>query len=336
MIIIRPVAPQDIDDLERCASRVGIGMTHLPRRRDLLEQSIIESQHAFSKSVQEPINENYLFVLEDTDKKMVGGTCGIDSVVGAAAPFYVYRIEELPPPPHRFPVPIENRLLRLTSYEKGPSEVCALYLLPEFRKGGVGKLLSLSRFLFMAAFPQRFEKITIANMRGVIENNISPFWDGFGRHFLDVNYEKIMSIRFDDENLLRDFLPNHPIYVSLLDKSSQEVIGKTHANTVPAINMLYQEGFHFVNEIDPIDGGPIIAVETAKIRTVKDSVLVTIKEISSKPIESERFIVSNDRFDFRACYASLKFMGNDQVIISKDVAQALNVECGDLIRYINP
>jgi arginine N-succinyltransferase len=334
MIIVRPVTPQDIDSLERCALTVGIGMTHLPRRRDLLEKKISDSLKAFSKELKKPENEDYLFVIEDIHEKTVGGTCGIYSKVGATSPFYVYQVEDLPPPSHRFPVPKEKRLLRLISYESGPTEVCALYLLPEFRKGGIGRLLSLSRFLFMAAFPYRFEKTTMANMRGVIEKNVSPFWDGLSRHFLDVDFEEVMSMRCISEGFLRDILPKHPIYVALLHETAQEVIGKTHANTGPAFNMLFQEGFRFIKEIDPIDGGPIIATETAEIRTVKDSVLVTIKEISLKPIESERFIVGNNCIDFRACYATLQFVQSDQVIISEDVGQALNVQRGDTIRYI--
>ena len=335
MIIVRPVTPQDIDSLERCALTVGIGMTHLPRRRDLLEKKISDSLKAFSKELEKPENEDYLFVIEDLQEKTIGGTCGIFSKVGATNPFYVYQVEDLPPPSHRFPVPAEKRLLRLISHEGGRTEVCALYLLPEFRKGGIGRLLSLSRFLFIATFPQRFEKITMANMRGVIEKNVSPFWDGLSRHFLDVDFEEVMSMRSIDEKFLRDILPDHPIYVALLHGTAQEVIGNTHENTGPAYNMLFQEGFRFMKEIDPIDGGPIIAAETAEIRTVKDSVLATIKEISSTPIESERYIIGNNRIDFRACYSTLQVVLKDQVIISEEAAQALNVKCGDTIRYIN-
>jgi hypothetical protein len=36
----------------------------------------------------------------------------------------------------------------------------------------------------------------------------------------------------------------------------------------------------------------------------------------------------------RACYATLQFVQSDQVIISEDVAKALNVQRGDTIRYI--
>lgn len=334
MIVIRPVTKDDLDAVERCALSAGIGMTHLPRRRDILEKKIEASNEAFAKEVVSPKQEDYLFVLEDLEEKIVGGTCGIYSKVGASAPFYVYRVETLAPPSHRFPVPSERRLLRLISYENGPSEVCALFLSPEFRKGGVGRLLSLSRFLFIANNPHRFETTIIANMRGVIEKNVSPFWDGLSRQFLDVEFEEVMAMRSIDESFIQDILPRYPIYVSLLPPSAQEVIGKTHANTKPAFDMLNHEGFQFIQEIDPIDGGPIIAAETRSVRTVKHSIQATIKDIIPQAIRSERYIISNNSLDFRACYATINMSSDNSIIISADVGKALRVQPGDTVRYI--
>lgn len=334
MIIIRPVTQKDLDSIERCALTAGIGMTHLPRRRDLLEKKIINSLEAFAKEVTVPKQEDYLFVLEDLEEGIVGGTCGIYAKVGASIPFYVYCVETLPPPSHRFPVPKERRLLRLISYEGGPTEVCALFLSPEFRKGGLGRLLSLSRFLFIANHPHRFDSNLIANMRGVIEKNISPFWNGLSRQFLDVEFEEIMAMRSIDESFIPDILPRYPIYVSLLPPSAQEVIGQTHANTKPAIDMLAHEGFQYIQEIDPMDGGPIIAAETRSVRTVKHNVLATVQEIISQPIKSERYILSNTSLDFRACYGTLRKVSDHSIVLSEDVAKALRVQPGDSVRYI--
>lgn len=332
--MIRPVTPADIDSLERCALTVGVGMTHLPRRRDMLEKKIADSQEAFAKEITKPKHEDYLFVLEDLEGEVIGGTCGIYSKVGVTSPFYVYQVETLPPPSHRFPIPKERRLLHLFAYENGPTEICALYLLPEFRKEGLGRLLSLSRFLFIASFLHRFDTTTIANMRGVIEKNVSPFWDSLSRHFLDVDYEEVMSMRSISESFVPDILPKHPIYVSLLPPLSQEVIGNTHANTRPAFDMLYQEGFRFKQEIDPFDAGPIIGAETKSIRTVSKSVVAPVKEITSHPMESDRFILSNVSLNFRACYGALRVNPDQSVALSATTAKALNVNPGDRIRYI--
>ncbi|MFH7127688.1 arginine N-succinyltransferase [Klebsiella pneumoniae] len=55
--------------------------------------------------------------------------------------------------------------------------MCTLFLDPQWRKEGNGYLLSKSRFLFMAAFRERFNEKVVAEMRGVIdEQGYSPFW----------------------------------------------------------------------------------------------------------------------------------------------------------------
>lgn len=55
---------------------------------------------------------------------------------------------------------------------------------PEWRKEGNGYLLSKSRFMFMAAFRDKFNDKVVAEMRGVIdEHGYSPFWQSLGKRF---------------------------------------------------------------------------------------------------------------------------------------------------------
>lgn len=68
----------------------------------------------------------------------------------------------------------------------GSSELCTLFLDPEWRKEGNGYLLSKSRFMFMAAFRDKFNDKVVAEMRGVIdEHGYSPFWQSLGKRFFD-------------------------------------------------------------------------------------------------------------------------------------------------------
>ncbi len=59
--------------------------------------------------------------------------------------------------------------LFLSNDHTGSSELCTLFLDPQWRKEGNGYLLSKSRFLFMAAFRERFNEKVVAEMRGVID-----------------------------------------------------------------------------------------------------------------------------------------------------------------------
>ena len=49
----------------------------------------------------------------------------------------------------------------------GTAELCSLFLHPDWRRDGNGSLLSKSRFLFLAEFPEYFSPRVIAEMRGV-------------------------------------------------------------------------------------------------------------------------------------------------------------------------
>lgn len=323
MYVIRPVRTHDIEGLLHCALTAGPGLTHLPKDRQLLEWKVRDSLLAFSKDVKKPEHEDYFFVLSDTALQNVCGTCAIYSKTGVKFPFDVFEVEEK-----------EEKILRLKEYYNGPSEVGALYLLPESRGGGLGRLLSLSRFLFIATHLERFDTEIIANMRGFIENDHSPLWSAIGYPLTKEEFKDIMTQRMMNESCIENIFPKDPIKVSSLPKEAQETIGKIHPHTQPAYNMLIHEGFQQTNEIDPFDGGPILKTEIKDLRTVKSSYIVEVKAVSQHPFKGENAIICNSRIDFRACYGVIVCSPEGLATISMDVAAALEVKPGDSIRYI--
>lgn len=66
--------------------------------------------------------------------------------------------------------------LFLSNDHTGHSELCTLFLDPDYRYGENGKLLSKVRLLLIAAFRKRFMQLLIAEMRGLSdEKGCSPF-----------------------------------------------------------------------------------------------------------------------------------------------------------------
>ena len=92
MMIIRPVRPDDLDDLFRLARKAKAGMTTLPPDRRLLEKKIEASLRAFARDTSQPGDDHYLFVLEDRGNGSAVGTAGIVSAVGLSEAFYSYRV----------------------------------------------------------------------------------------------------------------------------------------------------------------------------------------------------------------------------------------------------
>lgn len=335
MYIIRPITEKDAEDFVSIAFHAGIGMTSMPKNREVLLELVANSINAFNKEIHSPGRERYLFLLENTDTGEIVGTCGIAAKTGLLRPLYFYRVETHYKNPSFISTPQKIPIMRVVRYDRAPTEICSLFLLHKARVGGLGKLLSLSRFLFIATHPSRFDKIIYAEMRGYIDsNNISPFWEGFGRHFVDIKFEELMHIRDMESIDVSQALPAHPIYLNLLPKEVKESIGKVHSATVPALQMLIQEGFSLTEEVDVFDGGPKIEAETKEIATIKQSKISKISEIVDKFSEEEHHLISNERLSgFRACLGTVKVKDDHSVILDKETAHALQVEIGNFIRY---
>jgi arginine N-succinyltransferase len=143
-------------------------------------------------------------------------------------------------------------------------------------------------------------------------------------------------ILIDNASQFPSVLPDFPIYVFLLPKEAQDAIGAIHPNTQPAMAMLKQEGFVDTDEVDFFDAGPKIRADRMHIRTIKESRTATVATLSQQPLHSERMILCNQKTDFRACFGSIEFTVNGGAIVQRDVAEALCVEPGDVIRYVTP
>ena len=335
MFVTKPITPENAKVIERFMSSDLLGITSLPRNKHFLHQKLLSSLSSFSKEITSPHNEQYYFVLENEETGEIGGICGIESRTGVDQPIYSYRIEKIPAPETDLPVPRKQLVLHLHAQNNGPSEIGSLYILPSFRKEGLGRLLSLSRFLFMASFPERFDTKVVAEMRGFIDDeNKSPFWNGLGRHFLDIEFEDLMDILDEIKESIPLIAPQYPVYVTLLKSEAQEALGRVHLESQPALNLLMQEGFSLTNEVDLFDAGPKIGVTTSEIRTIKQSLVATVKDLSHTPIESDRYIISNNRLNHCTCYGRLTIVDQNTVIIPAEIAHALDIDEGDQIRYV--
>lgn len=332
-MIIRPVNEGDLDDIVALAHEASFGLTTLPRDRELLAERIADAQSGMSKIAQKPRGERYLFVMEDTESGRVVGTSGIVSKVGGFEPFYAYKIETKVTESKTLSVRKELQTLHLVSEHNGPCEIGSLFLSPSCRRGGLGRLLSLSRFLFIADHSNLFDPIVIAELRGVIdEDGQSPFWEALGRHFFDVDlptadYQSVVNKQF-----ITDLMPIHPIYIHLLPRNAQAVIGKVHPNTEPALKFLNEQGFTFNGMVDIFEAGPVVSCERDKISTVANSRLARVCDITDN-IDGTDSIVCNAQRDFRACKGKV-VIGGEGVVVQSVTAQALALGEGDRLRYL--
>lgn len=190
MMFIRPVEHKDLDGLMNLARSAGIGLTTLPVNEERLSRRIARSVLSFSGELDKA-DHCYVFVLEDSDTGAVAGICAIEAAVGLKEPWYNYRVGTIVHASEELGVYSRHETLFLSNDHTGYSELCTLFLHPDYRVKRNGGLLSKCRFLFLAQFPQLFGKMVVAEMRGVSdEAGNSPFWEALGRHFFSIDFRQ--------------------------------------------------------------------------------------------------------------------------------------------------
>ncbi|MEM8496162.1 MAG: arginine N-succinyltransferase [Planctomycetota bacterium] len=327
MNLVRLAQPQDLDALVGLARQTSYGLTTLTPDADRLSQRLIASASG----------EAPLLVMVEPDQGRIVGTAGLMSRVGdaqRAEPFYAYRLERSVHRSKSLNVHHEVDALHLVKDFNGPTEIGTLFLHPDHRGGGNGRVLSLSRFLLIANQPTRFDRQVIAELRGVIdEHGRSPFWDGLGRHFFRVDYPVADDLSARDKRFIAELMPTHPIYVPLLSAEAQRVIGQVHPNTAPARRLLEDEGFHFANMVDIFDAGPCLRCDRAAIRTIRESSVISVLgyDDSSESTDRIRTLVASANGPFRMT-AIATTPSPEGLCLPRDVAEQLEVQPGDDVR----
>ena len=337
MLIVRRVQESDLDPLFELIQKSEYGLTTLKISKGELESRIERSLFAFGQKTAKPDGQPYVFVMEDLKKGRIVGTCSIYSKIGGFEPMYSYEIKESIHQSDDLDPPVNKtiRVLHLREEHNGPTEIGSLFLSPDYWGNGHGRMLSLSRFLFMAEFPQRFEKEVVAEMRGVVDKKgKSPLWSALGSHFFQIEFPKAETMTSQSKRFIADLMPEHPIYIPLLPESAREVIGQVHENTRPALSVLEKEGFEFRNLVDIFDGGPTMHASIDEIRAVAESKTGEVLAIEEKVEDGSQQLISNGQLDFKSCLGTTSW-SKGKVTIDEVSALRLGVKEGDSIRCIN-
>lgn len=337
MLIVRAAEEKDVDQLYELIQQSAYGLTTLKISQEQLLDRVEASSFAFRMKSGKPAGQPYVFVMEDLSFGKVVGTCAIYSKTGGYEPFYSYEIRDSIHKSKELGIDKKVPYLKLIEQHNGPTEIGSLFLAPNYWGKGHGRLLSLSRFLFMAEFPKRFDDETIAEMRGnVTKDGFSPFWNAIGAHFFEIEFPQAETLTTNSKNVIADLFPRHPIYIPLLPDDAQNVISRVHEHTEPALKMLQDEGFEKRNLVDIFDGGPVIHCATKSIRAIRESRLVPISEVVEE-IETEDTLVANCQIEnFRTSLGKLDMRDDGSAAIDQVTALELKIRVGDQVRTVKP
>ncbi|MEQ8301659.1 MAG: arginine N-succinyltransferase [Hyphomonas sp.] len=331
--VMRPSRLDDFDALMELAQQSGPGFTSLPVDEIILHERLEKSERAF-KGLQKRLEYGkYLLMMEDLETGEVVGCSAVKAGTGIDQPFFNYRVITLAQASHaagnmRF----DMDALILTNEYVGYTEVGTLFLKSDHRGGGAGRLAAQSRYLLMAAAPERFSENVLAELRGVVDDTgRSPFWECLGRHFFRMDFTEAdrLSATTDNQFIL-DLMPKYPIYVDLLPPEAREVIGRCHSEGVGAYKLLQWEGFQFDRTVDIFDGGPLVATQRRHIRTIQESRIVTISagDVDGDAGAIQGLVSSNSLPNFRVSLATLTVDADDVATMSPAIIEALQLKPG--------
>lgn len=336
MLVLRPVDPDDLPQLQRLAQESLIGVTSLPDDTERLQRRILDSCRSLKKDVQSPGPENYFFVLEDQDNKRLVGCSEILATAGFNEPFYSLRNRKFTSASRELNIEHGVSALSLCQDLNGHTLLRGFHIEAQLERSAFSGLLSRARLLFIAAHPRRFAEAVITEIVGYSDDEgRSPFWDAVGKHFFDLPYAEAERLcGLESRTFLAELMPHYPIYVPMLPPAAQACIGRIHPAGQEACDILEREGFETNSYIDLFDGGPTLYARIAAIRTIAQSKTATVT-VGSCIDARGRYLVSNDSLhNYRAIVADLDYTAGQPIVLDSDMCAALDVSENSLIRVI--
>lgn len=335
---IRAVRLEDVDALLEMISSVTPGLTTLLLDRERLLERVERSHFAFTRKSESHAGEPYVLVMEDEATGRLVGTSTVYGKTGGYEPFYAYRVVTTTHTSPQLQLYDRKRSsLHLQRIYDGPTEIGSLFLLPEFRGSGRGRLLSFSRFALIAQRPHRFANRVIAEMRGQCDQHgVSPFWEAVMRPFFEVDFTVADSLSTVSKPFIEEMMPQFPLYVDLMPQSAKNVIGQVHHETEPAVKLLHDEGFNVTDMVDIFDAGPVLQCSTTSIGAVKRCTKFQVSQVG-EIAEGVETIASSKHDGFRAMLTPVVFDHDlSQIQINEEAARILGAKVSDSLWCMAP
>ncbi len=335
MFILRPCRMSDLPSVERIAAASAVGITSLPPDRDKLYEKIRNSAHSFAAEVDVNGEEQYFFVLEDTASGEIVGTSGIVASAGFHDRFYSYRNEIIVHASQELGVSNKIHSLHLCHDLTGLSLLTSFYIDPAYNKTQWPQLLSRARLLFVAEHPDRFaDKIAAENPGVCDDQGHSPFWNAVGRRFFNMEYPQAEQLSGGrSKTFIAELMPQYPIYVPLLPSDARLAIGQLHPVAELPFSILLEEGFEADTYIDIFDGGPTVEARISTLRSIAGNRRVRVARGQPPTGKGQRYLIANTATEeFRATIADLHMAEGEQLVLSPELADPLEIGSGDDVR----
>lgn len=332
--VVRSVRHDDLNQLFDLAKQFNL--LNLPGDKRVLSEKIDRSEQSFAGKLEKSQSE-YLFVVEDLEEKLIIGSSLVIAKHGNdEVPHSSFKILKRDHFSQDLGIGFIHQVLRFQLDFDGPTEIGGLLVDKAYRRRPekLGKQISLSRFLYMALHPERFEQRVLCELTPPLtEEGRSEFWEALGRRFTGLPYQEADLLSQSHREFIESLFPQEDIYLALLDSKARLVLGRVGEATKPAQHLLESIGFHYLDEVDPFDGGPHYGAQLSEILPVKLGQRAAVAEFKDASYK-EQMLVATTGEEFMATLCSVDLRGQE-VAISPKARTILGLEMGDQV-YLAP
>ena len=288
MFLVRPAEEKDLKGLVQLSAYLD--SMNLPHNKKLLRTLIHVSQDSFSNRVGGKQRGKYLFVAQEFPSKKIVGCSAIFSQHGTQIhPHLYFQVRNETKKSHYLGKTFNRKYLTLEKMKQGPTEMCALVVLPRYRHRSehIGLQLAFARYLYIWKHPEKFKRRFLSELNGVHRKNDggNALWDALGGKLTGLDYHTADRLSAVSKEFILSSYPKTRFYVDLLPKKAQQVLEKTDPNSQGALHLLEKIGYRYLKQCCPFDGGPHYGARWEEIRLfqkIKVAQVTPSKETSLK------------------------------------------------------
>lgn len=289
--VIRAVKREDLLQLTDLAKQFNL--LNLPGDKKILDEKIARSEASFAGNLPKNKSE-YIFVLEDAEEKIVVGSSLIIAKHGSEeVPHCYFKILKRDHFSQDLGLGFIHQVLRFQTDADGPTEIGGLLVDKMYRRRPekLGRQISLSRFVYMALNPERFEDRILCELTPPLtEEGRSEFWEALGRRFTGLPYQEADMLSQTNKEFIEALFPEEDIYLTLLDSKARLVLGRVGEATKPAQHLLEEIGFEYLEEVDPFDGGPHYGAKTKEVLPIKMGRKLLLNDLASPNYKTQGLV----------------------------------------------
>ncbi|MDC0980107.1 arginine N-succinyltransferase [Bdellovibrionales bacterium] len=329
--LVRRARQGDVDSIYNIAKQFSL--LNLPADKSKITKKVEVSTLSFAGRSSRDLAQ-YVFVVEEVETGRVVGCSQLVAKHGTERdPNYSIQVIKKERFSDDLGVGFIHQILRLKMNEDGPTEIAGLVVDQAFRgrPEKVGRLLSLARFLYIGLNPERFEEELFAEMAPPhSEDGRSDFWEAYGRRFTGMSYVEANALSHENKGFIRSLFPEEDIYLCLLDAKARLAVGRVGEATRPALHLLEKQGFKYLNEVDPFDGGPHIVAKRDEIPLISKGKRLIVGAPGRRGFVGY-FFISIDRGSEFLAGETAAILDGEQIFLPDRSMRALQLQQGDSI-----